>query len=218
MKAGQILPYVLATVALGALVFMGVGSSTGDRIASAAEAAVGMGATADAQAFGDWLGGDGETENMKMSMASAPQSSTCGLAVRAEWRIAGVDDPYLQPPYAPRIGMVITDLIDFAKQKGAWVQASPDALANTPPKRGSMVAIGPQGDISHVYTVTGVTDNGGGSYTVESVDGGMTDQYGKQMVGSHVRTWTVQGNVIVDAPNNSIARVVYGWVDPDLLG
>ena len=214
MKAGQILPYVLATFALGALVFMGGSSSTGDRIASAAEAAVGMGATADAQAFGDWLGGPGETENMKQSMASAPQSSTCGLAVRAEWREAGVDDPYLQAPYLPRIGMVITDLIDFAKQKGAWILASPDAL---PPKRGAMVAVGPQGDITHVYTVTGVTANADGTYTITSVDGGMTDQYGRQMVGTHTRTWTTQGNLIVDSPNGSVARVVYGWTDPDLL-
>ena len=206
----------LATV-LAYLLFRG--SSQGDRIARAAEAHVGWGASQDATAFGQWLGGDGEEPSMCVSMATAPESSTCGFAVRAAERDAGIADPWLQPPYRPRMGHVIEDLLTYARSKGAWADATPGRVTlGRFPVRGSMVAIGDSSGVTHVYIVTSITVSADGTHaTITSVDGGQTDAAGKQLIGTRDRVWTLQGATWVDSPAGAIQRIVYGWTDPELL-
>lgn len=191
--------------------------SVGDTLADIALSVVGFGARKDAVEFGNFLGGDGENARMKQDMATAPESSTCGLTVRAIWRNSGlIDDPYLQPPYGPRVGNVITDLISFSKSKGAWIDAKPGLF----PKRGAMVAIGPPGSISHVYTVTSVdpktgviTSVDGGTVSVDPQTGKPTDQ---QLISAESRKWVVDSTgQILDEPT---FHVVNGWTDPDALG
>jgi hypothetical protein len=174
-----------------------------ERIVASAESCVGLGADVDAVAYGQRLGGLGETPQMCLAMATYvdPRTgkgvSTCGLQVRACWREAGVPDPggLLSAPYAKRIGMVISDLWVIANHAGALT-----VLTTSSPlpelHAGDCLGVDCDAPDGHVYTlVTEPMTNDDGSVTACSVDGG-------QGSTGHEKTTRRE---------KTLRRGVYGW-------
>jgi hypothetical protein len=178
------------------------------RIVAEAKSVVGMGATKDAKAFGEYLGGASEDPNMQTAMATSPASSTCGLTVRAIWRNAGVSDPRLEPPYAPRIGLVISDEIAIAKERGAWVDPKPGVW----PEEGDMAGYALNQANGHVDTIISATPRGD-ELDLVTVDGGAVDAFGRQEIAQRSRTWRWEHGVLMDHPEGGYVRPVTGWVD-----
>jgi lysozyme len=183
-----------------------------DRILVQALASVGLGADpAHVSAFAAFLGGPGERPEVSHEMATAPQSSTCGLTLRAWLRDAGVDDARLRAPY--RIGAAISDLLALAHEHGAWIEAKPGLR----PKPGDIVGLqlfGPDaGRHAHVFVIVDALD---ATHPV-SVDGGQLDEANRQCIHRRLRTWSESTEQIFDSAPGSLTRVVSGWIDVDRL-
>src|SRR6185503_11653096 len=135
------------------------------------------------------------------AMMCDPHTSGCALVVRGFWRLFGVKDPRVGPPYKP--GKVIEWLLGIAKARGAWVDAHPDKL----PGVGDAVLVGgnpaTDGGGEHVYTVLELRPN---PLTIHSLDGGQLDESHNQSIRRKQRTWVARGGALWD--------VVSGGTDP----
>lgn len=181
------------------------------RIVDIAQGAVGLNGSSSAKALGEFLGGPGETDIMKASMATSDKSSTCELFARAVYREAGFKLPALSAPYAISSG--IEPLTDDAKAKGAWVEPS-SAVAG-----GALVEFPKPGDIitgdyptatAHVRILHSF-DPSTMRYT--SFDGGATDAKGHQEIVQRDGVWKIENGVIKDYPSVGNVHKVTGWVD-----
>jgi hypothetical protein len=158
-------------------------------------------------AYGDLLAW-GESAAMRDSLLQKTlANSSCGLVIRSAWRLLGVRDPLLDPPYKP--GSVITNLVAYARQCGAFN----DAKTVDSVQRGDVILI-VEGNRQHIFTV--IERDGD---TVTSLDGGQAapqgsglDDGGCNSARKRVRTFA--------ADHRSFAgdtRAVWCWIDVEKL-
>jgi hypothetical protein len=176
----------------------------------------GIGARTDPERYLDLIAA-GEAPAVKQAMG---RESGCALVVRGFWRLFGIADRRLAAPYVP--GKAVTWLVALARERGAWVDARPEAL----PCAGDSVLVGgdpaADGGVEHVFTVLEVVPN---PVTIRTLDGGQVDEEHDQIIRRKERTWTVRGNSVWDVvssgadPGASIrgGRRVKGWVAFDAL-
>lgn len=150
-----------------------------------------------------------ETQRIREYMLN-PKTYGCALVVRGLWRLLGVQHPILTGPY--RVGMAVSDVVDIARSKGAWVDARPGRL----PGRGDSVLVGTSPE--HVFTCLDVRGADDGTAELESIDGGQLVR-GAQTVVQRERVWSVRNGSWIDhAVDNAVrGRAVIGWADVEKL-
>lgn len=97
-------------------------------------------------------------------------TSICGLVGEQYLRELGVSHRLLSVPYATRIGLAVSDLIQVCRDHGAW-QDYYDRGAAPVPERGDVVMIG-RGGAEHILIVQHVNLV---HATISSTDGGQRD-------------------------------------------
>lgn len=186
-----------------------------EKVANYAKSVVGLSANpgdaARREAYIDLIA-PGETRGMVDAMV---RMSGCALVVAGIWRLAGVDEPQLRPPYKP--GSAVSRLVAVARTHSAWVTFSKGSL----PCVGDAVLIGDNGTggTEHFYTVTSVDPS---TEILESVDGGQRDGGGFQAIAAKKRTWRTGRDVVfmgTDPGSKAVGgRRIVGWVDVAKLG
>jgi len=121
----------------------------------------------------DVLIAPGESEQMTRDMR---KMSGCALAVRAWFRLAGIVDRQLCPPY--KVGNAFNDVYNVALDAGAVGKAR-----FAPNARGLIVAMG-RGMRTHIALVAFVDATG----KAWSIDGGQVDAHGSQCIAWRQRT------------------------------
>jgi hypothetical protein len=176
----------------------------------------GIGARTDRERYLDLIAA-GEAPGVKEAMG---RESGCALVVRGFWRLFGIADRRLAAPYVP--GKAVTWLVALARERGAWVEAHPDAL----PGAGDSVLVGgnptADGGVEHVFTVLELSPD---PLTLRTLDGGQVDGERDQIICRKERTWSVRGNSVWDVVSSGTdpgtagfgGRRVKGWVAFDAL-
>lgn len=183
---------------------MGGPSSFGERAAAIAKSVIGLGATSNVQRFADFLGGPGEAQATSMAMATAPQSSTCGLVLGAIWRAAGVKDKRLAPPYI--IATAISRLVAMLQEVGGWRTD----VASYEPQPGDGMFLDVDKPSAHVNMIVGVEKTATG-WILQTVDGGVVDMHGKQMIAGRVHTLTRHGFAMASMSSIGVAHNVIAF-------
>lgn len=134
-----------------------------------------------------------ESQQARADMA---RMSGCALVIRALWRLAGLDHHLLTGPY--QIGHAVSDVVQVAKDLGAWRKWSPDYT----PALGDVILVG-QGGGEHVYTVVYVDPS---NRAITSVDGGQRRETGEQCLRMFARYLDLKGHDV----RGTVIRPVVG--------
>jgi hypothetical protein len=179
----------------------------------------GIGARTDHERYLELIAA-GESPEVAEAMS---RESGCALVVRGFWRLFGIADRRLAAPYVP--GKAIAWLVALARERGAWVEARPDAL----PGIGDTVLVGgdpaADGGVEHVFTVLELQPD---PLTIRTLDGGQVDEDKGQIICRKERTWAVRGSSVWDVVSSGTdpgaassprggGRRVKGWVAFDAL-
>lgn len=172
------------------------GPAVRDLFVANARGAVGLGAAPDVRDTWLDLVAPDESEQMRTAMLGM---NGCALLVRGLWRQAGVRHAALTSPY--RIGMAVADVVQIAKDAGAWRQGS-----DGQPDVGDVFLID---NPEHVGTVVERPDD----TTIRSVDGGQRDAQGFEAVRDRERVAVGGAWFGNDGVNNAQRRSLVGYCD-----